>query len=167
MERNEVLDWLRNHPEEVHETPEEVLSRCEREVHRHVLEEAWAHARDVARERERYWIEDGGGAHASEAFVAREVCRELAAELRHMEPVPQPGRARDYVRADVLAPLEAEARTLLLRYVLDLAQREEHRTWLEIVHFTREKGVDLAHERSFSQQLDFERTHGYAETVRA
>ena len=142
-----------------------MLESCEREVHERVMEEAWTQARNVARERERYWAEDGGGAHASEAFVAREVCRELAAELRHLEPIPQPGHARDYVRADVLAPLEAEARTLMLRYVLDLAQREEHDAWLEIVHFTREKGVDLAHQRGFSHQLDFERTHGYAETA--
>ena len=165
MERNEVLDWLRKHPEAVHETPEEVLSRCEAEVHHHVLAEAWLHAREVARERERYWRGDGGGAHASEAFVAREVCRELAAELRRLEPIPEENRASEYVDSDVLSVLEDDARRLMLRYVLDLARREEHATWLEVVHFTREKGLALGRHRTFSRQLDFERTHGYAETA--
>lgn len=165
MKRTEVIDWFRNHPGEIHAPPEEIVARCEQEVHRHVLEEAWLRAREVAQAREDYWRSDGGGAHASEAFVAREVCRELATELKRIEPVPEAGHASEYVDAHSLEALEVEARTLMLRYVLDLARREEHATWLEVLHFTRKKGVALARNRTFSQQLDFEQTHAYAETA--
>lgn len=165
MERNEVLDWLHDHPQEVKDAPEDVVKRCEDAVHEHVSEEAWLHACELARERERYWLDDGGGAHASEAFVAREVCRELATELRGMEPVPRSGQAGAYVDAGALAPLGKAGRTLMLRYVFDLARREEHETWLHVMDFTREKGVALARQRTFSKQLDFDRTHGYAVTA--
>jgi hypothetical protein len=165
MERNEVLDWLHDHPQEVANAPEDVIKRCEDAVHEHVSEETWLLACEVARERERYWRDDGGGAHASEAFVAREVCRKLATELRGMEPVPQSGQAGAYVDADALAPLGKAGRTLMLRYVFDLARREEHDTWLHVLDFTRAKGLALARQRRFSKQLDFDRTHGYAETA--
>ncbi len=165
MNRNEVLDWLHDHPHQVHDTPEDLLDRCEEAVHEQVAEEAWLHARQLATERERYWLEDGGGAHASEAFVAREVCRELAEDLRRREPRPQEGHADAYVGAAALAPLESEGRTLVLRYVFDLARQEEHDTWLQVMDFTREKGQALARQRTFSKQLDFEQTHGYAETA--
>jgi hypothetical protein len=165
MERNEVLDWLHDHPQEVKDAPEDVIQRCEDAVHERVSEETWLHACEVARERERYWRDDGGGAHASEAFVAREVCRELAAELRAMEPMPQSGQAPAYVDAASLAPLGRAARTLMLRYAFDLARREEHEIWLHVMDFTREKGLALAQQRGFSKQLDFDRTHGYAETA--
>ena len=53
----------------------------------------------------------------------------------------------------------------MLRYVFDLARQEEHDTWLQVMDFTREKGQALARQRTFSKQLDFEQTHGYAETA--
>ena len=165
MEREEVLDWLYRHPQEVHDSPEAVLERCEESIHARVTAEAWRRARDVARERERYWRDDGGGAHASEAFVAREVCSELAGEMRRLEPVPDAGTVGESVRDATLEPLGAAGRSLLLRYALDLARREEHETWLEVMDYTRRRGLDLAHEQTFSKQLDFERTHGYAETA--
>ena len=73
MERKEVLDWLIDHPQEVADAPEEVLSRCEAAVREHVTEEAWMRACEFARDREQYWREDAGGCQASEAYVAREV----------------------------------------------------------------------------------------------
>ena len=165
MERKEVLEWLTSHPQEVPESPEAILSRCEESVHDHVTEETWLKACQVARERERYWLDDGGGAHASEAFVAREVCSELAGELRRLEPVPEMTELGGWFDAATLASLGAAGRSLLLRYVLELARREEHEAWLEVMDFTRRRGLDLAHQREFSKQLDFERTHGYAETA--
>lgn len=165
MERDEVLDWLTSHPQEVHEAPEDIVCRCEESVHEHATEEAWRKAREVARERERYWRDDGGGAHASEAFVAREVCSELASELRRLEPVPGVRDAGAYVRDSALRPLGAAGRSLMLRYALDLAREEEHTVWLQVMDFTRKRGLDLARQPGFSHQLDFEKTHGYAETA--
>ncbi len=165
MERNQVLEWLYDHPREVKESPEDLVTRCEEAVHEHVLAETWRHACELARQRERSWLEDGGGAHASEAFVAREICGKLAMELRRLEPIPQARDLGSYVDARTLAPLGAGGRSLMLRYVLDLARREEHQAWLRVVDFTREKGKALARQRTFSKQLDFERTHGYAETA--
>jgi len=165
MERIEVLEWLTSHPQEVHDSAEDILSRCEKSVHDHVTEETWQRARDVARQRERYWRDDGGGAHASEAFVAREVCSELASELRRLEQIPEVRDVGAYVEPSSLTPLGAAGRSLLLRYVIELARREEHETWLEVMDFTRRRGLDLAHQRTFSTRLDFERTHGYAETA--
>jgi hypothetical protein len=165
MERNEVLEWLHDHPQEVKESPEDVVTRCEEAVHEHVLAETWHHACELARQRERYWLEDGGGAHASEAFVAREICGKLATELRRLEPVPEARDVGSYVDARALAQLGAGGRSLMLRYVLDLARREEHQTWCQVMDFTREKGQELARRRTFSKELDFDRTHGYAETA--
>ena len=91
---------------EVPDSPEGVLSRCEEAVHDQVTGETWLRACQLARERERYWLDDGGGCQASEAFVAREVCRELTAELRRLEPAPTEHDVGTYLDTTALAPLE-------------------------------------------------------------
>ena len=164
MERSEVLDWLTRHTEQVHDTPERVLSRCEIEVKEHAQEDAWLHARDIAEEHNHYW-RDASGAHASEAFVAQEVCRELADEFKRSEPVPVEGHEGAYVGEGVLSVLDPEARTVLLGYVHDLARGEEHQAWLEVVHFTRERGRTLARDEGLSSDVSFEGTHSYSETA--
>jgi hypothetical protein len=164
MERRHVLDWLRQHPEAVHGAPEEVMTRCDEEVHEHASEDAWIAAKQVASQQERYW-HDATGAPASEAFVAREVCRRLAGELRRSEPTPPEGHEAHFVDADVLGALEPEARALLLRYVHDLARVEEHQAWLQVVQFTRAFGKVLAHSGGYSSATDFGHTRLYAETA--
>ena len=93
------------------------------------------------------------------------MCQELAAELKRNEPVPEEGHGGDYVDEDVLMALEPEARAIVLEYVHDLARGEEHRAWLDVLRFTRERGRALARDDSFSSDLTFEGTHSYAETA--
>jgi len=162
MERIEVLDWMNGHADRVHDVPERVLSRCEQEVREHAYADAWLHARDIAEEHERHW-RASGGAHASETFVAREVGKELARELKHLEPTPAEGDEGSYVDEDVLGVLEPEARTIVFDYVHDLARGEEHEAWMEVLRFTREKSRALTRDESLSSDISFEGTHSYAD----
>jgi len=164
MERTEILDWLIQHPEYVHDIPERVLTRCETEVKEHAQEDAWLHARDVAEERNHYW-RDSWGAHASEVFVAREVCSDLADEFKHSEPTPVEGHSEIYVEEDVLSVLDPEARSVIFDYVYELACGEEHQAWMEVVRFTRERGRNLAREEGLSSDVSFDGTHCYSETA--
>jgi hypothetical protein len=162
MERSEVLDWLVRHTEYVHDVPEQVLSRCEAEVRKHAQEDAWLHARDIAEEHNQDW-RHGWGAYASEAYVAREVCRDLADEFKHHEPIPAEGQESHFVDEDVLGVLDPEARSVILDYVHDLAQGEEHQAWKEVVRFTRKRGRTLAREEHLSFGVKFDETHEYSE----
>jgi hypothetical protein len=164
MKRSEVLDWLIRHTEHVHDVPERVLSRCEAEVRKHAQEDAWLHARDIAEEHKQDWCH-AWGAHASETYVAREVCRDLADEFNHNEPFPVEGHESAFVDEDVLGVLDSEARTIILDYVHDLALGEEHQAWKEIVRFTRRRGQTLACEKRLSSDVSFEGTHAYSETA--
>jgi hypothetical protein len=164
MERNEVLDWLVHHTQHVHDIPERVLSRCEVEVKEHAHEDAWLHARDIAEEHNQYW-RDSWGAHASEEFVAREVCKDLADEFKRSEPTPLEGHEGAYVDDDVLSVLDPKARTVMLDYVHDLARGEEHNAWIEVMRFTRERGRTLAREEGLSTDVSFSGSHSYSETA--
>ena len=55
MKRREVLDWLIQHTEHIHDIPERVLSRCETEVRQHAQEDAWLHAGDIAEGHNQDW----------------------------------------------------------------------------------------------------------------
>ncbi len=164
MKRSEVLDWLIQHTEHIHDIPEQVLSRCDTEVRKHAQEDAWLHARDIAEEHNQHW-RHSWGARASETFVAREICRGLADEFKRNEPIPAEGFESAFVDEDVLGVLDPEARTVILEYVHDLARGEEHRAWKEIMRFTRKRGRTLAREEHFSSDLSFEGTHAYSETA--
>ncbi len=164
MKRSEVLDWLIQHTEHIHDIPEQVLSRCDTEVRKHAQEDAWLHARDIAEEHNQHW-RHSWGAHASETFVAREICRGLADEFRRNEPIPAEGHESAFVDEDVLGVLDPEARTIILEYVHDLARGEEHRAWKEIMRFTRKRGRTLSREEHLSSDRSFEGTHAYSETA--
>ncbi len=164
MERSEVLDWLIRHTEQIHDIPERLLSRCDTEVRQHAQEDAWLHARDIAEEHNQYW-RHFWGAHASDAYIAREACRGLADEFKRNEPAPVEGHEIDFVDDDVLSVLDPEARTIILDYVHDLALGEEHRAWEQIMRFTRKRGRTLAREEHLSSNLSFERTQVYSETA--
>jgi len=164
MERSKVLDWLVQHTEQIHDNPEQVLSRCDQEVRKHAQHDAWLHAHDIAEEHNRharhFW-----GAHASERYIAHEVCRELANELEVSEPVPAEGQESDFVEDDVLGVLDPEARGVVLDYVHDLARGEEHLAWEDVVRFTRKRDRTLVNEERLSPVLEFEATHVYSETA--
>lgn len=164
MERSEVLDWLTRHSEHVHDVPEQVLSRCEAEVKKHAQEDAWLHARDIAEEHNRHW-RHAWGAYASEIYVAREVCRGLADEFKHNEPVPVEGQESAFVDEDVLGVLDPEARGVILDYVHDLARGEEHQAWEDVVRFTRNRSQTLPREEHLSSDVKFDGTHEYSETA--
>ncbi|MBW2494272.1 MAG: hypothetical protein JRE43_05940 [Deltaproteobacteria bacterium] len=164
MERSEVLDWLTQHTEYVHDIPEQLLSRCEREVKQHAQEDAWLHARDIAQQHSHDW-RHFWGAHASEAYIAREACRDLAEEFKHNVPAPLEGHESDFVDDDVLSALDPEARSVLFEYVHDLALGEERRAWKQITRFTRKRGRKLAREEHLSSNLSFEGTNVYSETA--
>ena len=95
--------------------------------------------------------------------MAREVCKELASELKHLEPTPAEGDEGAYVDEDVLGILEPEARAVILDYVHDLARGEEHQAWMEVLRFTRERSRTMARDEGLSSDLGYERTHSYAE----
>jgi hypothetical protein len=164
MERNEVLNWLEHHTQQVHDVPELLLSRCETEVKEHAQEDAWLHARDIAEEHNQFW-RSSWGAHASEEFVAREVCKDLAEEFKNSEPIPIEGHEGSYVDEDVLGVLEPAARTVMLDYVHDLARGEEHEAWMEVMRFTRERGQSLAREEGLSDDVSYAGSHSYTETA--
>jgi len=164
MERSAVLDWLSRHTEQVHDIPEQLISRCETEVRHHAQEDAWLHARDIAEDHNRHWGHFWG-AHASEAYIAREACRDLAAEFEQNEPVPAAGHESDFVDEDVLSALDPEARAVVFEYVHDLALGEEHAAWKQIVRFTRKRARTLARDEHLSTDLSFEGTNVYSETA--
>lgn len=164
MERSEVLDWLTRHTEHIHDIPERLLCRCETEVRQHAQEDAWLHARDIAEEHKQHWGHYWG-AHASEAYIAREACWDLADEFKHNEPVLAEGHESDFVDDDVLDALDSEARAVVFEYVHDLALGEERQAWKEIVRFTRKRGRTLAREEHLSSDLSFDGTNVYSETA--
>ena len=149
MERESVLRWLKEHPAAVHGDPAEILSRCERAVRQHAQEDAWLAARDWV-ERRRHEYEAGTGAHASEAYVAREVCNQLAFDLRHHEPSVAPEDADHLAGGPVRQALEPEGWEQLVAWILELARQEEHRTWREIVRYTKRRAPELIREGGLS-----------------
>ena len=85
MDRDAVVRWLRDHPESVRGDPAKLVARFEAEVRRHAEQDAWLAAEAYVEDRMHEW-EERWGYHSSEAYAARQVCPELAEELRRMEP---------------------------------------------------------------------------------
>lgn len=160
MDRSVVLDWLRGHQDLVHGDPEAVVVRCEWGVRRHAREDAWVAARRYVAARQHEW-EGSHGAHASEAFVAREVCRQLADELAHHEPAPHPGDEEHLAGEGVRVALEHEAWAFMIPWIMALAREEEHRTWNEVVAHTRRRAQELIRGHHLSNDTRFDHTRCY------
>lgn len=62
----------------------------------------------------------------------------------------------------VLGALEPEARAKLEEWVRELAQQVEHRSWREIVRFTRRDGRKMARDGRASDDDSWEGTENYA-----
>ena len=90
MKREAVLEWFDKHPDALQGDLLPTLERCEQAVRRHATEDAWLAAKHYVEQRQHDW-EKLHGAHASEAYVAKEVCHQLADELRRHEPTPKDG----------------------------------------------------------------------------
>ncbi len=136
--------------------------RCERQVRSHASEDAWQRAREIAEEHLHHW-EASFGIPASDAFVAQEVCHELARELRRREP--EPGAEARRVSEAVLRALDPPARERLRDWLLDLARREEHRAWLEVVEFTDHLARNLIREGELKPDLRWDFEHSYSRTA--
>jgi hypothetical protein len=160
MDREEVLQWFEKHPGAIEGDLGEFVSRCESAVRRHAREEAWLAARDYVEAR-RHEQERSSGARASEAYVAQEVCHQLAYELRRHEPVP---RAED---VDRLAggpnrrAVSSEAWHVLIPWIVEVARKQEHETWLEIVRYTDKRARELIRQHHLSSECDFDHTQCY------
>ena len=164
MERREVLHWLEAHRELVHGPPGAVLAECEQEVRRHTREDAWLHAKAIADRQTERW--DGSwGFHASEDFVAEEVCHQLAAQLRRLEPQPLDGDEERLAGEHAVAILESEALDQLRPYLHELAANAEHQTWKEVLRFTGHRGRDLVREGRVSRERSWDSTRSYAITA--
>lgn len=164
MEREAVLHWLEEHPDSVQGDARGLVSRCERSVRRHAREDAWLAAKRYVEGCEREW-EKSVGAHASEAYVAREVCQQLALELQRHEPVPHAGDEEHLAGGPVKSALDGEGWTFLLRWVMDLAREEEHRTWTEIVDYTQHRARDLIRSHHMSDDCSFDHSRCYSEVA--
>jgi hypothetical protein len=160
MDRQDVLRWLEEHPESVRGDPAEIVGRCERAVRRHAREDAWLAARDYVEDRAHEW-EEQWSPPASEDFVAREVCPQLAYELRRHEPHVEEADGEHLAGGPVVSSLSPAAWRVVREWVLALAEREEHAAWEGIVRFTGKRAADLIRERHLTRETDWDRDHRY------
>jgi hypothetical protein len=160
MNRTDLESWLSTHPDSIHAPTGTLLDRCESEVRSHAQELAWIHAREVA-EHSLHRFERAFGLPASEIFVTREVCHEIARELKHHEPHVERTEESEWVSRSVLDALEPGARRMLREWLFDLAEREEHRAWQEIVSFTHKIATALIREGHMTRALDWDFERSY------
>ena len=163
LRRDEILHWLEGHRGAFSGDPRELLERCERAVRRHATEAAWLAARDWAERRRRDFAAEGWGNHASEAFVAAEVCHQLAWELAHHEPEVEPGSEERLAGGPLRRRLEPRGWHVLEPWIRALAAEQEHAVWSEIVRFTHRRARSLVRERRLSHDCDLDHARHYPE----
>lgn len=163
MQRQELAQWLEGHPESIRTDPNRLLDRCERELRNEVEEGAWLRAKEIAERHLHYWA-GSFGLPASDDFVAREVCHELARDLRHHEP--RPTAEVQHVTDAVMGTVDPSALELLREWLDELARTEEHRAWLEVVRFTDHLASRLARQgMPFSSDANWDFRHSYPRTA--
>lgn len=149
MDRQTVIQWFEQHVEVIAADPTEIVEHCERAVRRHAREDAWLAAKAYVSRRRRSW-ERTPGLHASEAYTAHTICRDLAAGLRSHEPRILPEDAEHLAGGPIRRSLDAAGWDFLTRFILDLARNEEHVTWEEIVQYTGSHARDLVRDNGLS-----------------
>jgi hypothetical protein len=162
MKRESVLRWFAEHPEAAHDDPGEIVSRCERAVRRHTREIMWLAAKAYAAKRRLDW-EQFVGAHASEAYTAREVCHEIAYGLRSHEPSFERVDAERLAGGPVKNAVDPEGWQFLLQWIIDLALEEGHEIWEEIVLYTDEHARELIRAHHLSHDCSLNRSRCYGE----
>ncbi len=165
LQRHQVEHWFQEHPGLVHGDVHELMARCEPSIRRHAREDAWMAAKRYVEQKEHDW-DEASGAHASEVYVAADVCSRIARELAHHEPEPHEGDEDHLAGGLVKAELEPEGWAYLARWVLDVAREEEHKTWQEIVRFTHTRARSLVEEHHLSSDTRFDHTHCYGQVAR-
>jgi hypothetical protein len=109
MNRTQFETWLVSHPESVFTDAHRLLDRCEAEIGEHAHALAWKHAGEVAIEC-LHRFERTFGLPASETFVAREVCVEVARALRHDGIHVESITEEEWLSRAILDALSPEAR---------------------------------------------------------
>ncbi len=161
MDRHDVQTWLEEHPEAREGDPAALVEKCERAVRRHAIEDAWLAAKAFATERAREWEKDWSPP-ASEDFVAREICHQLAWELRRHEPEVGAADADHLAGGPVMEALAPAGQRVVAAWVRDLATLEEHLAWEEIVRFTDHHGPTLIRENGMTRELGWDEGHRYS-----
>lgn len=163
MERRDLEQWIEAHPNAVHAESKALLDRGEHDALEHAHKDAWIRARAVAMQRLREF-QTSHGYPASDAFVAREICHELARELKLHEPDLDDSTqgAEEWVSRRILEPLEPEARRLFVDWIHELADKEEHSTWREIVRYTDHRAKDLIREEHLTDECEWDIDHRYS-----
>jgi hypothetical protein len=160
MKRQDLEDWFAHHPGSIQTQPEVLLDRCESEVRDHAAYDAWLQAREVA-EHSLHRFERIFGLPASDTFVTREVCHEIARELRHHEPHPSEEQATAWAGHTVFDSVDEAARVRLRVWLSELAEQEEHAVWRNIVHFADHLAKTLIRNQHMTSQLDWDLDHSY------
>lgn len=160
MQRRDLETWFATHPQSTEDPPKSLLDQCESEVREHAYRDAWIHAKEIAEE-SLHRFERVFGLPASDVFVTREVCHEIARELRRHEPHPDDLTASRWVRSAPLDALDSEARRLMADWLRELAEKEEHAAWREIVYFTDHLARKLIDQSHMTSQLDWDFDRSY------
>ena len=161
LSHDAVVGWFHDHPDAVRGDADRLVSRAEAAVRQHVWEDAWREARDYIEQRmheyERSW-----GFHASDAYVALEVCPKLARSLRTHERHVEPGDEAHLVGERLLSMFDEEGKRLLGEWALQLGEQEHHKVWEDIIRHTRKRGRELVRAGRLSSDLDWETTANFA-----
>jgi hypothetical protein len=163
MTRDEILHWFEAHRAAVDGDPDDLVARCERAVRRHAKEAAWLAAKAWAESRRRDFEAEPWGNHASDAFVAAEVCHQLAWELARHEPQVELGSEERLAGGPLRRRLPDDAWQAMASWIRELATAEEHATWREIVRFTHARARSLVRERHLSYDCDLDHARHYPE----
>ena len=164
MQRDEILDWMRAHRDAVHGDPDQLLARAESDARQHAAAHAWLHAKRIAEREAESWRHCSLGSHAAEDTVALELCHDLAREMKRSEPHPIADETTLLDR-ETLAAFDPEARAQIRPWISDVAGREEHRVWTEVVRFTHDRAMSLIREGTMSRTSGWEDTHWFTETA--
>ncbi len=160
MNRLDLESWLDLHPDSILAPTHDLIDRCEVEVHHHAEILAWKHALKVATTSLRRF--DGRfGLPASETFVTREVCHEVARELKRHEPHLDPIDETEWLSRSILDSIDPQARMVLREWLRELAEKEEHRIWREIVAFTHHIARSLIAKAHMTGELAWDFDHSY------
>jgi hypothetical protein len=163
MTRDQILAWFEEHRTAIHGDPGDFVACCERAVRRHAVEAAWLAAKVWAERRCREFEAEAWGNHASDAFVAAEVCHQIAWELAHHEPQVAAGSEERLTGGPLRRSVEDEAWQTLAPWIRELAAAQEHATWGEIVRFTHRRAKSLVREQQLSHDCDLDHARHYPE----
>lgn len=163
MERIDLEDWIANHPDSIHTDPTTLLNQGEHDAMDHAHRDAWIHAKEIAQQSLRGFGRSSG-CPASDTFVTREICHEIARELKRHEPAPEdPSQEKgEWISRSLLDALDSDAQRMFVAWLKEIAEKEAHSTWLEIVHYTDHRARALIRDRHMTDQCDWDLDHRYS-----